>query len=43
MRLFNGEAAKPRSQLSSITIPESVTSIGNHAFYDCSKLTTISI
>lgn len=31
------------SELSSITIPEGVTSIGNSAFYSCSSLTSITI
>ena len=32
-----------RLQIQSITLPESVTSIGNYAFYDCSGLTSIAI
>ena len=31
------------SSLTSITIPNSVTSIGNYAFYDCSSLSSITI
>ena len=31
------------SQISSITIPNSVTSIGDYAFYNCSSLTSITI
>ncbi len=30
-------------KLTSITIPNSVTSIGNSAFYECSKLTSITL
>ena len=31
------------SSLTSITIPDGVTSVGNFAFYDCSSLTNINI
>lgn len=31
------------SSLSSVTIPNSVTSIGNSGFYDCSELSTVTI
>ena len=31
------------TNITSITIPEGVTSIGNEAFYDCSRLTSITI
>ena len=30
------------SNLTSITIPDSVTSIGNYAFYNCNSLTSIT-
>ena len=32
-----------KSTLTDVTIPKGVTSIGNYAFYECSKLTTIAI
>ncbi len=33
----------PGSKLSTITIPDSVTSIGDYAFFNCDKLTSINI
>ena len=38
-----GSSAFSGSSLTSVTIPSSVTAIGNYAFYDCSKLTDITI
>ena len=38
-----GEDMFQQSRLTSITIPNSVTSIGNYAFYRCSGLTSITI
>ena len=32
-----------RYTLKSVTIPDSVTSIGNNTFYECSNLTTVTI
>ena len=38
-----GEYSFAYANIVNINIPESVTSIGTHAFYNCSKLTTISL
>ena len=47
---FNGEsyelgasAFSNRNEITSITIPENITSIGNSAFFGCSSLTSITI
>lgn len=37
------EAFRYRSQLTSVTIPSSVTSIGQEAFYSCSGLTSVTL
>ena len=37
-----GRAAFENSNVTSITIPNSVTSIGNHAFYECKDLTSVT-
>ncbi len=40
---FIGERAFQSSNLTSITIPNSVTSIGPYAFFGCSRLTSVTI
>ena len=43
VRLIANKAFLQCSRLTSITIPEGVTSIGNYTFYGCSSLVSISI
>ena len=42
-RIENGELVEYTGKGGDVVIPDSVTSIGNRAFYDCHRLTSISI
>jgi len=39
----NGELIKYHGRDENVIIPDSVTSIGDHAFYECSSLTSVKI
>ena len=41
--IIAGEAFRGRTSLTSVTIPNSVTSIGYRAFYECTSLTSVTI
>ena len=43
VKYISGDAFCSCSSLTSVTIPESVTSIGDYAFYGCSGLTSVTI
>ena len=43
VKIIRGFGFDKCTQLSSITIPESITTIGNWAFQSCSSLTTITL
>ncbi|MCP4847172.1 MAG: leucine-rich repeat domain-containing protein [Verrucomicrobiaceae bacterium] len=43
VRIIGDKAFLQCSRLTSITVPEGVTSIGNYTFYGCSNLTSIAI